>query len=84
MTIKPDFLKVLQADPQRVVNVIVTTTSDPSANSAKLESMGLTVTRTYSLTPTLAASGPAQVIIDLSAEPWVATIEPDGPVHTMG
>jgi hypothetical protein len=44
----------------------------------------LTVTRTYALTPTLAATGPAQAIIDLAAESWVAAIEPDGPVHTMG
>jgi hypothetical protein len=82
--IKQDFLRRLQEDPQRSVNVIVTITSDPMAQMAQVEAKGLTVTRTFSLTPMLAATGPAEAVMELAIEPWVVRIEPDEAVHTLG
>lgn len=82
--IKPDdFLKKLQADPQQSVDVIITTKTNPEENVAHVEGMGLTVKRTYSLRPMIAATGPASAVISLASESWVESIEPDQPVHTM-
>lgn len=82
--IKPDdFLKKLQADPQQSVDVLITTKTKPEENVAQVEGMGLTVKRTYTLRPVIAATGPASAVMALASESWVDSIEPDQPVHTM-
>jgi hypothetical protein len=81
--LKPEYLKSLQQDPQRSVNAIVKTTTDPASNVDRITVLGLTVTRTFSLIFALAVTGPAQAVIGLAVEPWVVSIEPDQPVHTM-
>ena len=82
--IKPDvFLRQLQADPQQSVSVIIRTSADPKARAPQIERLGLTVTRTITLVPSIAATGPAKAVLTLASESWVVSIEPDQPVHTM-
>ena len=82
--IKEDYLKELQADPDRPVDVIIRTKADPLAHATQVEDSGLTVTRTIKLIKAIAATGPAKAVLALAAEPWVASIEPDQAVRTMG
>ncbi len=82
--IEANYLKKLQANPARSVKVIITTTSDPKANVAKMEAMGLQVTRTFWLTSTAAATGSAGAVITLASETWVSKIEPDEDVKALG
>jgi len=81
--IEADYLKKLHADPEQSVKVIITTQSDPKANVAKIEALGLKVTHTYSLTSMVAATGPAKAVIALVSETWVSKIEPDQDVKAL-
>ncbi|RME48064.1 MAG: hypothetical protein D6796_06825 [Caldilineae bacterium] len=78
----PAYRQTLQADPRQTVAVIVTTADDPATHTDHLAALGLTVTRTFRLTATLAATGPAEAVLRLASEDWVVRIEPDRPVHT--
>ena len=74
-TIEATYLKELQADPGQSVKVIITTEADPKAYVAKMEALGLKVTRTFWLTSTAAATGPAGAVVTLASETWVSKIE---------
>ena len=82
-TIAPDYLKILQIDPEQSVSVIIRTHNAPQSNAEQLANLGLTLTQTFSLVQGLATIGPAKGVIALLDEPWVISIEPDQPVHTM-
>ena len=81
--ISDDYLKVLQANPEQSVDVIIRTNTDPTANTVQLQSLGLTVTRTYKLISAVAASGPASAVMALASEGWVKSIEPDQEVKAL-
>ena len=83
-TIDANYLKELQADPEQLVKVIITTESDPKAYLAQMEALGLQVTRTFWLTSTAAATGPAGAVITLASETWISKIEPDEDVKALG
>lgn len=72
-----------QRDPDAPVDLIVRLTDDPSIHLQDLQSLGWTVKRTFSLTPSVALTGPASACRALATKPWVASIEEDRPVHTM-
>ncbi len=73
----------LQQDPNAPVDLIVRLTDDPSNHLHDLQSLGWTVKRTFSLTPSVAIHGSVSACQALAAAPWVVSIEEDRPVHTM-
>lgn len=81
--ISDDYLKVLQANPEQSVNIIIRTNAASAANTAQLQSLGLTVTRTYKLISAVAASGPARAVIALASVGWVESVEPDQDVKAL-
>ncbi len=76
------FLKSLRAQPDATVPVIIRTARAPTEITPELTAMGFSVTRAFSLISAVAATAPAQSVIDLLEKPWVKSIEPDKPVHT--
>ncbi len=80
--IDPAYLQTLQHDPNHSVAVIVKTLPPSKDHTNRAETLGLTVTHTFSLLPAFAATGPASAVMALISEPWVVSIEPDQPVYT--
>jgi len=80
--ISTTFLESLRAQPQATVPVIIRTVRPPAEIAPALTAMGFTVTHTFSLISAVAATAPAQTIINLLEEDWVKSVEPDKPVHT--
>lgn len=82
-TIPPDLQTKIQHDPQTQVDLIVRLADDPGKHVRDLQSLGWTVRRTFSLTPSVAVQGPASASLALARQPWVLAIEEDKSVHTM-
>lgn len=82
-TIPPDLQTKVQHDPQTQVDLIVRLADDPGKRVRDLQSLGWTVRRTFSLTPSVAVQGPASASLALARQPWVLAIEEDKSVHTM-
>lgn len=82
-TIPPDLQTKIQHDPQTQVDLIVRLADDPGKRVRDLQSLGWTVRRTFSLTPSVAVQGPASASLALARQPWVLAIEEDKSVHTM-
>ena len=81
--IESGYLKVLQANPDETVAVIIRTAQDEAVDQAKISALGMEVTRKFSLISAVAATGPASAVIALANESWVAGIEPDKPVQAF-
>ncbi|MEM7035190.1 MAG: hypothetical protein AAF629_36965 [Chloroflexota bacterium] len=81
--ITPEFLAKLQQTPDQTISIIITVLSNAKDHVPEVEQLGLDISHTYSLRPMIAASGPAQAIIDLSTQDWVQKIEPDGEVRAL-
>jgi hypothetical protein len=79
----PDLIQAWQADPQAQVAVIVHLEDDPAQHVAAFEQHGLSVARTFRLTHTVAASGPARAVIELLDQSWVSKVELDQKITTM-
>jgi len=75
------FLKSLRTQPQAPVSVIIRTARPPAEVVPALTAMGFSVTHTFSLISAVAATAPAQSVINLLDAHWVKSIEPDKPVH---
>lgn len=82
-TIPPNLRTKAQRDPKAQVDLIVRLSDDPGKHIADLQSLGWTIRRSFSLTPSVAIHGPASASLVLATQPWVLTIEEDKPVHTM-
>ena len=82
-TIPLDLQTKIQHDPQTQVDLIVRLPDDPGKHVRDLQSLGWTVRRTFSLTPSVAVQGPASASLALARQPWVLAIEEDKSVHTM-
>ena len=80
--IEAEFLKELQIEPDKSVDVIIRTNPNMTTDDAVIQAVGLTVTRKFSLISALAATGPASAIMALASEPWIESIEPDRAIHT--
>lgn len=74
----------LRGAPDACVRVIVRTSSSPNQYTASLESLRLRVLHVSTLINAISVEGPAEAILELSGQDWVVSLEPDGPVHTMG
>ena len=79
----PELAAKIERAPNAPVDLIVRLKDDPSAHLNELESLGWTVRRTFSLTPSVAIQGPASASLALAKKTWVLAIEEDKPVHTM-
>lgn len=70
-------------DVDSAICAIIRTSEPPSEHVEYVQSMGLTVTHTYSLVPGMAVRGSAKMVMTLAAESWVSQIEIDHPLHTI-
>ncbi len=81
-TIAAEFLKELQTEPDKSVDVIIRTNPNMTTDDDVIKAVGLTVTRKFSLISAMAATGPASAIMALTSEPWIESIESDRAIHT--
>ena len=84
MKVSPELKEVLQRDPQAEIAVIVHVDDDPTQYVSALEAVGLSVTRAFRLTNTLAVRGSAGRISNLAEESWVTKVEVDQRMTAMG
>jgi hypothetical protein len=78
-----DLIQVWQADPQAQAAVIVHVDGDPGQHVAAVERHALSVVRTFRLTHTIAARGPACGVLELLDQSWVTKVELDQKITTM-
>jgi hypothetical protein len=83
MKAKPEWIKQWEKTPQARVSVIIHTEGNPKQYVETAQEKGLLITHTFRLTKTIAASGPAQIVLDLLQAAWVTKIEPDQKITTM-
>ncbi|MBN1935774.1 MAG: hypothetical protein JW934_13985 [Anaerolineae bacterium] len=83
MKAKPEWIEQWQAAPQETIAVIIHVDGDPRDYVPHLKSEGLSVTRAFRLTQTIAVTGSAQHFLDLLQSPWIVKIEPDQAITTM-
>ncbi len=79
----PELLSKLKSNPNSTVNLIVRLKDDPSAHVTEVQASGLAVRHTYTLISAIAVQGKASTCLELSAKPWVLSVEEDKSVHTM-
>ena len=83
MKANPEWIEQWQKAPQARVSVIIHTENDPRQYVETAQEKGLAITHAFRLTRTLAANGPAQIVLDLLHASWVTKIEPDQKITTM-
>ena len=81
--VDPELEQTLGREPQAHVAVIVHVQGDPSQYTGSVESCGLSVSRVFRLTNTLAAHGSAAGVSQLAGQPWVVKIESDQQITTQ-
>ncbi len=72
-----DFRTRLQQHPENTVRLIVRIRGDMQQAVARLEDLNVTVRRTFTIIPAIAASCEAKTALALSQEPWVEAVEED-------
>lgn len=77
-------VKKLEHDPNGRISVIVRVQGNAAAHTLQVQAMGVTIKHAYTLIPGFALQGACSVILKLSKEPWVVSVEEDKQVHTMG
>lgn len=80
--IAAEFLKELQMEPDKSVDVIIRTNPNMTVDDNAINVVGLTVTRKFSLISAMAATGPASAVMALTSEPWIESIESDRAIHS--
>ena len=83
MKVDPELEQTLKRAPQEKIAVIVHVQGDPAQRVGSIESLGLSVTRVFRLTNTLAVHGVALGVSQLVAQPWVIKIESDRQITTQ-
>jgi hypothetical protein len=83
MKVDPELEQALKDEPQANVAVIVHVQGDPAQYAGSVESLGLSVTRLFRLTNTLAVRGSALLVSRLADRPWVVKIESDRRITTQ-
>ena len=83
MKANPEWVAKWSQDPQARVAVIVHVHGDPQQHVEAVSEGGLSVTRTFRLTNTIAAAGPAHCALTLLDAPWVHKVEPDQRITAM-
>jgi len=74
----------LEGEPEAYMHLIVRLVDAPQDVEERVARRGLQVRRRYRLIPAVAVAGAAKACLSLLDEPWVAFVEPDHEVHTMG
>ncbi len=82
MKADPVLIQKWQQNPNDRVAVIIHVRGNPRRRAEAVREAGLTVSRTFRLTNTIAASGPAHGVLSLLDTPWVDRIEPDRTITT--
>jgi len=77
-------VEVWQQNPEQWVVAIVHIRGEPSTHVQAVEKLGLSVTRTFRLTHTMAVRGPARSVLSLLDQGWVEKVELDQPVKAKG
>jgi len=72
-----------QQDPERRVAAVVHIRGEPGAHVPAVEKLGLSVTRTFRLTHTIAVRGSAQSVLSLLDLGWVEKVELDQTIKTQ-
>jgi hypothetical protein len=80
---KPALQQQLRANPHEVVRLIVRTTGKARPHIPWLKSAGFEVTQQFRLTPGVAVSCTGAQALQLPAQAWVLSVEPDAPITTM-
>ena len=83
MKMDPELEQTLKREPQANVAVIVHVQGDSAHYAGSIESLGLSVVRTFRLTNTLAVRGAAFCVLQLADRPWVIKIESDRQITTQ-
>jgi hypothetical protein len=81
--ISPELEQQLKAMPNRTIDLIVRTRGDATPHLEWLASAGLQVKQQFRLSPGVAVSGSGKDALQLLAQDWVISVEPDAPVSTM-
>jgi hypothetical protein len=80
----PDLVERWRRDPRSKVAVIVHVRDAPVQYVEGLRKAGLSVTRMFRLTKTIAAQGLAGDVLDLLDMPWVEKVELDQTITIQG
>ena len=83
MKVDPELEQAIKRAPQALVSVIVHVQGAPAQYVGPVESLGLSVARTFRLTNTLAVRGAAFCVLQLADRPWVIKIESDRQITTQ-
>jgi hypothetical protein len=83
MKVDPELEQTLDRAPQADVAVIVHVQGDPAQYTGSIESLGLSVSRVFRLTNTLAVRGESTCVLQLADHPWVIKIESDQEITTQ-
>ena len=80
----PELVERWRRNPHSKVTVIVHVRDAPAQHVEALRELGLSVTRTFRLTKTMAAQGLASDVLDLLDMPWVEKVELDQTITIQG
>ena len=83
MKVDPELEQTLKRAPQENVAVVVHVQGDPAQHVGSIESLGLSVSRVFRLTNTLAVRGAASGVSQLATQVWVIKIESDQQITTQ-
>ena len=83
MRVDPELEQTLERAPHAKAAVIVHVQGDPTQYTGLIESLGLSVVRTFRLTNTLAVVGAASRVLELAKRAWVVKIESDRQITTQ-
>jgi hypothetical protein len=76
-------VEVWHQNPEQWVAAVVHIRGEPGAHASDVEKLGLSVTRTFHLTHTMAVRGPARSVLSLLDQGWVEKVELDQPIKTQ-
>jgi hypothetical protein len=79
----PQLKLKLRNEPDAIVHLIIRVTDDPKLHIEHVQASGLKVYRTFTLIAAMAVEGKASVVLALTDQSWIVSVEEDKPVHTM-
>lgn len=83
VSIDPELVDQLEANPEEAVDLIVRTRGDVTPHLGWLTSAGLRVKQQFKLIPGVAVSCSGKDALQLLKQDWVLSVELDAPVTTM-
>ncbi len=77
MKASPSLIEVWRQSPEEWVAVVVHVRGEPGMHVQTMEGLGMSVTRTFRLTSTMAVRGTARSVLSLLDQGWVEKVELD-------